>query len=195
MRCPRALSKPSFWGYLARWEGQLICFPFSMIGHNVWPPNIHSRPLELYPLYKCRVGHLVFSKLAVSQVWHDTIGTTWHWQNTLSAEHVVGRTRLSAEHVVGRTRLSAEHVVGRTRLSAEHVVGRTRLSAEHVVGRTRLSAEHVVGRTRLSAEHIVGRTRLSAEHVVGRTTLLAEQGCRQNTTVGRIVFWAMSDLN
>jgi len=55
------------------------------------------------------------------------------------------------------------------------------------------------------AEHTVGRTHcrqniLLAEHTVGRTycwqnTLLAEQGCRQNTTVSRIVFRAMSDLN
>jgi len=116
-------------------EGQLICFPFSMIGHNVWPPNIHSRPLELYPLYKCRARHLVFSKVAVSQVWHDTISTTWHWQNTLLAEQGCWQNK-----AVGRTRLLAEHVVGRTRLSAE-------------------------------------------------------QGCRQNTTVSRIVFRAMSDLN
>jgi len=67
--------------------------------------------------------------------------------------------------------------------------------AEHTVGRTRLSAEHVVGRTTPSAEHTVGRTRLLAEHVVSRTRLLAEQGCWQNTTVSRIVFQAMSDLN
>ena len=129
MRCPRALSKPSFLGHLARWEGQLICFPFSMIGHNVWPPNIHSRPLELYPLYKCRAGHLVFSKVAVSQVWHDTIGTTWHWQNTLLAEQGGRQNMLSAEqccrqnNAVSRTHCQQNMAVGRTRLSAELFFG------------------------------------------------------------------------
>jgi len=149
MRCPRALSKPSFWGHLARWEGQLICFPFSMIGHNVWPPNIHSRPLELYPLYKCRAGHLVFSKVAVSQVWHDTIGTTWHWQNTLSAEQGCRQNTLSAEQGCRQNTLSAEHVVGRTTLSAEHTVGRTRCRQNNAVGRTRLSAELFFGQCRI----------------------------------------------
>jgi len=184
MRCPRALSKPSVWGHLARWEGQLICFPFSMIGHNVWPPNIHSRPLELYPLYKCRAGHLVFSKVAVSR------GVARHNRHYMAlAEHIGGRTHRQQNTTVGRTQLLAEHgcwqnmAVGRTWLSAEHncrqnkIVGRTQLSAEHycrqnmAVGTTPLSAEHTVGRTHcwqntLLAEHTVGRTQ-QWQHVIG----------------------------
>ena len=150
MRCPRALSKPSFWGHLARWEGQLICFPFSMIGHNVWPPNIHSRPLELYPLYKCRAGHLVFSKVAVSQVWHDTIGTTWHWQNTLSAEQGCRQNTLLAEQgcwqnkAVGRTHCRQNKVVGRTRLSAEHDCQQNCFSGNVGFEPTTAAAQHVI---------------------------------------------------
>ena len=151
MRCPRALSKPSFWGHLARWEGQLICLPFSMFGHNVWLPNIHSRPLELYPLYKCRAGHLVFSKVAVSQVWHDTIGTTWHWQN----EHTVGRTHCWQNKAVGRTRCRQNNAVGRTRLLAEHTVSRTRLLAEHDCRQNCFSGNVGFEPTTAAAQHVI----------------------------------------
>jgi len=145
MWCPRALSKPSFWGHLARWEGQLICFPLSMIGHNVWPPNIHSRPLELYPLYKCRAGHLVFSKIAVSQVWHDTIGTTWHWQNTLLAEQGCWQNTLSAEQGCRQNMLSAEHTVGRTRLLAEQGCRQNCFVGNVGFEPTTTAAQHVIG--------------------------------------------------
>jgi len=67
--------------------------------------------------------------------------------------------------------------------------------ALHGIGRTHCRQNKAVGRTRCRQNNAVSRTRLSAEHIVGRTMLSAEQGCWQNTTVGRIVFRAMSDLN
>ena len=179
MWCPRALSKPSFWGHLARWEGQQICFPISMISQKLRPPNIHSRPLELYPLYKCRAGHLVFSKVAVSQVWHNTISTTWHWQNTLSAEQGCRQNTLSAEQGCRQNTLSAEQGCQQNTLLAEQGCRQNTLSAEQGCWQNTT----------------VGRTRLLAEHTVGRTRLSADQGCWQNTTVSRIVFQALLDLN
>ena len=148
-----------------------------MIGHNVWPPNIHSRPLELYPLYKCRAGHLVFSKVAVSQVWHDTIGTTWHWQNTLSAEQGCRQNTLSAEQGCRKNTLSAEHVVGRTRCRQNKAVGRTHCRQNKAVSRTRRRQNNAVGRTHCRQNKVVGRTRLSAEH-----------DCRQNCFLGNVGF-------
>jgi len=93
----------------------------------------HSRPLELYPLYKCRAGHLVFSKVAVSQVWHDTIGTTWHWQNTLSAEQGCWQNTLSAEQGRQQNTLSAEQGCRQNCFSGNVGLEPTTTVAQHVI--------------------------------------------------------------
>ena len=79
----------------------------------IWCPNIYSRPFELYALYKCRAGHQVFSKVMLSQGWHDSISTTWHRQNTLLAEYACQQncqqnTTVSRIHSQQNT-LSAEY--------------------------------------------------------------------------------------
>ena len=113
----------------------------------IWCPNIYSRPFELYPLYKCRAGHQVFSKVTLSQ---GAARLNRHYM--ASAEHIIGRIRLSAK-------LSAEHTVGRTQLSAEYTVGRTHYQQNTTIGRTQWLAEQTVRihcwQNTTAAQHVI----------------------------------------
>ena len=157
----------------------------------IWCPSIYSRPFELYPLYKCRAGHQVFSKVTLSQGaaqlnrHYMVFSRTHYWQNTKSAEHncqqntTVGRIHSrqntqSAEYTVSRI-----HIQQNT-LSAEMTVGkaasRTHYRQNTTIGRTQLSAEGNNQQNTLSAEHNYWQNKLSAEYTVGRIH------CWQNTT-------------
>jgi len=133
----------------------------------IWCPNIYSRPFELYPLYKCRAGHQVFSKVTLSQ---GAARLNQHYM--ASAEHTIGRTQLSAEQTVGRIHCWHKPGCGTTQ-SALHGIGRTHYRQNTTVGRIHCRHKPGCGTTQL-ALHGIGRTHywqntLLAEYTVGRT--------------------------
>ena len=127
----------------------------------IWCPSIYSRPFELYPLYKCRARHQVFSKVTLSQ---GAARLNQHYM--ASAEHIIGRTHSQQNTTVGRIQQLAEYNSWQNTQLAEHIIGKIGLSAKLSA---KMSAEHTVGRTHSRQNTTVSRRQQSAEYTVGRT--------------------------